>query len=405
MSKHIVIVGAGQAGFQTALSLRQGGWRGALSMIGDEPHPPYQRPPLSKTYLAGSSERASLFFRRRQFYAEQKIDLRTDQRVAALEPDQKRVQLTDGRRIAYDYLVLATGSAPRRLALGAKKLHALCRMRDSEALRAELKPGKTWAIVGGGYIGLEAAAIAVQAGVRVQILEAAPRLLARVTAPPLSEFYRAQHEAAGVRLACDAAVEGLDAAPKNAPHAYTVRLADGRQIAADAVLSAIGITPNTALAEAAGLEVDNGIVIDAAGRTSAADIYACGDCACQYHPLYERRVRLESVQNAIAQAKLAAASLLGQKPAPPPVPWFWSDQYQLKLQIAGLSQGYDEIVQRGKPQSGSFALFYFRAQRLIGCDAVNRPAEFMMSQRLIAARKRLDMRQFADEACAPKSWR
>ena len=405
VAKHILIVGAGQAGFQTALSLRQGGWRGALTLIGDEPHAPYQRPPLSKTYLAGELGQERLFFRPPPFYAEQTIDLITDAPVDAVQPDAKEVQLADGRRIAYDALVLATGSQPRQIETGAP-LHGLHRLADSDKLRTRLGKKHRWAIIGGGYIGLEAAATAVKAGVSVQVLEAAPRLLARVTAPPLSEFFFAQHRAAGVELRCDAAVEEVAAsASKTAStDTHTVRLADGSRLKADTVLLAIGIRPNTSLAEAAGLEVEDGIVIDAAGRTSAPHIYACGDCTRQHHPLYERRVRLESVQNAIAQAKLVAASLLGQTPRPPPVPWFWSDQYQLKLQIAGLSQGYTQCVPRGRADSGSFALFYFHGPRLIACDAVNRPAEFMMSQRLIAARAAPDPRQLADESSAPKSW-
>lgn len=379
---HIVIIGAGQAGAALAAKLRALGHDGPLTLIGDEAAPPYQRPPLSKKYLLGAMPVDRLYLRPPAFYAEAGIDLRLGETVTGIDRDRRRVLLGD-REIGYDMLALATGAAPRRLPAEAGGtlggVHVVRRLADVDAMAPEFRPGARALIVGGGYIGLEAAAVAATQGLQVTLTEAAPRILQRVAAPETSDWFRALHathgvqirEATGlVRLLGETRVSGAE-------------LADGSVIGADFVIAGIGVTPATALAEAAGLRTEAGIAVDAMGRTADPAIWAAGDCTSL--PYRGGRIRLESVQNAIDQAEAVAANMLGAETPYVPKPWFWSDQYDVKLQIAGLNSGYDRVVIRPGDRDGSVSHWYYRGAELLALDAMNDPRAYMTAKRLIEA--------------------
>jgi len=412
--QHIVIIGAGQAGAQTLISLRQGGFDGAISLIGDEPALPYQRPPLSKKFLAGDMEKAQLFFRPQAFYEKENIALYLGQRAEKIDPTAKTVTLADGTDLTYTQLMLSLGSRPRTLphtpsmaGSDVANLFAIRTIGDIEAIRPHFTAGKKLLIIGGGYIGLEAAAIAQQMGLDTIIVEAAERILARVASQQIADFYERIHTEQGVQIINNMQVAEF-AKQKNENKISEVVLSDGRTFAADLVVVGIGIVPNVELAKQAGIKIDNGIVVDEFARTSIADIYAGGDCTQHLNALLGRRLRLESVQNAIAQGKTAAAHILGQAKPYAEIPWFWSDQYDIKLQMAGLAENYDRIILRGDDKTRSFALFYFNKTQLIAADAVNRPAEFMAAKKLIhaAAEKntQIDPDMLGDEASTPKDW-
>ncbi|MDH4041974.1 MAG: FAD-dependent oxidoreductase [Gammaproteobacteria bacterium] len=396
-AEHAVIVGASHAAAQLGASLRQGGWEGKISIVGEEALPPYHRPPLSKAYLAGEKHSDEMLIRPAAFYARSGIDLVLGTRVTALDRANKVLTLHDGGTIPYTRLALATGARVRKLALPGHDLDGVFYLRDLDdvnRIRSYVGPGKSAVIVGGGYIGLETAASMRKLGMKVTVLEALPRVLQRVTAPEVSAFYSRVHSEEGVNIVTEAAVESLEG--KDSVKA--VKLADGTLLDADLVVIGVGVMPATELAEAAGLAVDNGIVVDEFARTSDPDIVAAGDCTNHHNPIYDRRLRLESVQNATDQAKTAANTLCGKLEAYHTLPWFWSDQYDLKLQIAGLSQGYDRVVLRGSSQSGrSFAAFYFRDGHLLAVDAINRPKEFMMARRALAAGQGADPARLADD--------
>jgi 3-phenylpropionate/trans-cinnamate dioxygenase ferredoxin reductase component len=401
-SARIVIVGAGQAGFSLAARLRALGHAGPLTLIGDEEYPPYQRPPLSKAYLKGELARERLFLRPPGFYDEVGITLLAGTAVAAIDRTARAVRLADGRREAYDLLALATGAVPRRLPAeqgGALAgVHLMRTLADADTLAPQLAPDRRMLIVGGGYIGLEAAAVAAGAGLEVTLVEAAPRILARVAAHETAAYYRALHAAHGVRI-----IEhtGLAALEGEAGRLAGARLADDRRIPIDLALVGIGILPATALAEAAGLAVENGIRVDAQGRTSDPAIFAAGDCA--NFPWRGSRVRLESVPNAIDHGEAAAAAMLGD-PAPyEPRPWFWSDQYDVKLQIAGLGAGCDRIVVRPGARDGSESVWYFADATLLAVDAMNDPRAYMTGKRWIEAGHSPDPARLADPAIDLKS--
>ena len=375
----VVIVGAGQAGAALAAKLRALGHQGEIVMLGDEPAPPYQRPPLSKAYLLGEMEEDRLWLRAPEFWAENNVELRLGQAVTDLDPVAKTVTV-GGETLEYDHLALTMGSTPRRLpaAIGGS-LHGVYTVRplaDVDAMRAEFRPGRKVIIVGGGYIGLEAAAVAAKLGLDVTVLEMAPRILQRVAAPETSDYVRALHRTHGVkvlestglnRLVGDDRVEGA-------------LLTDGRELPADFVIVGVGITPNTHLADEAGLVLDNGIATDELGRTSDPAIWSAGDCAS--FPWKGGRIRLESVGNAIDQAEVVAANILGAGAPYAAKPWFWSDQYDLKLQIAGLNMGYDRIVTRqGEGDVASF--WYYRGNELLAVDAMNDSRAYMVGKRLI----------------------
>jgi len=381
----IVVAGAGQAAAQALLSLRQGGYTGALTLIGDEAALPYQRPPLSKAYMKGEFEEERLYFKPAAWYEDQKIELLLGTHVIGIDRAQREVQLGHGGHIAYDYLILATGSRPRPLPVpgaGLEGVHDLRTLADVERIGPKMVAGRRIVIIGAGYIGLEAAAVARQMGLDVTVLEMAPRVLARVTSPVLSEFYEAEHRRQGVKILTSvqtARLEGSDG------HVTAVILADGTSLPAEIVLSGIGILPNEELAKEAGIACSNGILVDRDARTSDPQIFATGDCASRPLVHFGRSGRLESVHNAIEQGKLAAAAILGLPRPAEDCPWFWSDQYDLKLQIAGLSQGYDTHVIRGDPATRKFAVFYLKNGTLIAADAVNSPPEFLTSKKLIMA--------------------
>lgn len=402
MSRTCIIIGASHAAAQLAPSLRQEGWDGKIIVIGDEPYLPYHRPPLSKAVLSGEKNAADLHIRAQALYDKNDIEFKLGSRVESINRAHKSITLTNGEILNYDKLALCTGSRVRTVSLPGVELagiHYLRDLKDVEAIQGDIGEGKNAVIVGGGYIGLETAASLKKMGMNVTVLEMAPRVLARVTAPELSEFYTRVHSDEGVTIRTGIAVAGFEGNTK----VERVTCADGSSFDADLVVIGVGIIPNVELAEAAGLTVENGIVVDEYARTNDPDIVASGDCANHHNTLYDIRLRLESVPNATDQSKSAAASICGKDKSYQSLPWFWSDQYDLKLQIAGLSQGYDQVVIRGdKDHSRSFVAFYLKEGKLISADCVNRPQEFMLSKRLIAAGTEIDAERLADESIPPK---
>lgn len=403
----IVVIGAGQAGLQTIMSLRQTGYEGDITLVGDEAFLPYQRPPLSKAYLSGSMERDRLFLKPDEFFTDNNVTLKLDTSVESLDAAAKSVALSNGETLSFDYAVIATGSRPRLLNVPGRELANIFDLRgmaDIDAMQPHFVEGKKLVVVGGGYIGLEAAAVAAGMGLSVHVLEAAPRLLARVAEPEISDFYTRIHQAHGVTLVTESQMTGFvgDEAVSG------VEMADGSIIDADIVITGIGILPNVEIAEAAGLAVENGIVVNEVGQTSDAHIFAAGDCTSHPNDLLGRTMRLESVPNAIEQGKAVASAICG---APKPyhqVPWFWSDQYDVKLQIAGVPTQIDSKVLRGDDTSNSFAWFYFTGDKLTGVTAINRPAEFMAGRMLIEKSLKgelaADPAKLADEDMKPKEW-
>jgi len=389
MSDHVVIIGAGHAGGSAAALLRQYGWKGPITLIGAEPVPPYQRPPLSKAWLKRQADAAGLALRPATFYPTNAIALRLATPAIAIDPRNRAVTLGSGERLGYDHLVLATGARPRMLPIPGHDLAgvlALRSMADADLLQAALTQGSRLVVIGGGYIGLEVAASARALGVAVTVIEREQRLLARVASLPLSEFFARAHAANDVRILCGASIVAIEGA---AGGVAGVRLADGTSLPCDIVLVGVGAAPDDALARAAGLACDDGIIVDLAARTSDPRIHAIGDCTRRPLPLYARTGRLESVPNALEQAKQAAADLCGRPPPAPEVPWFWSDQYAIRLQIAGLPFDADDIVLRGDPADGKFAAFHLAADGAIqAVEAVNAPAEFMAGRLMIARRQR-----------------
>lgn len=393
--QRVLIVGAGQAGAEAAFALRQQGYAGSLTLIGDEPWLPYRRPPLSKSFLSGHASPDSLALKPAAAYAKAGIELLLGVGVAAIDRSAAELVLADHRRLSYDRLILATGGRARRLELpgiDAGNVFTLRGIDDALALRGRFSAGQSLVVIGGGYIGLEVAALARQSGLAVTVVEAAPRLLARVASPLLSEFYREVHAAAGVELRVDAQVTGLE---QSDGRVSAVRCGD-TGIAADLVLIGVGLQPNTALAARAGLAVGTGIRTDHAHRSSDPAIFAIGDCAEFEHDWLGQMLRLESVPNAMEQGRRVARALLGQPLEPMSPPWFWSDQYDLKLQSVGISAGFDRCVLRGEPAERSFLAFYFRDGRLIAADAVNRMAEFNRAKALVAARATIEPEVLAD---------
>ena len=381
----VVIVGGGQAGYQTAESLRQLGFPGAITVIAAEDFPPYQRPPLSKAYLLGEVDRHRLKFRTEEYYAEHGIDLRLGAEATAIDRAGKRLLLADGTSLAYSHLVLATGARVRLLPIPGAELagvHYLRSLADVEAIERRLGEVAAVAVIGAGFIGLEFAAVARKLGKPVTVLEAAPRVMARVVAPELSAFFDETHRAHGVDIHCDTAV--VEIAGRDGQAAEVV-CADGHRVAAGLVVVGIGVIPETGLADACGLTCDDGIVVDGHGSTDDPAIFAAGDCTAYHHPFAGRRIRLESVQNAADQGRTVAAAIAGQARVYDTVPWFWSDQYDVKLQMVGLSAGCEKVVVRGDRAGGKFSLFHYREGVLRAVDSVNRPADHILARKLLAA--------------------
>jgi len=401
---HIVIVGAGHAGGSAAAFLRQYGWRGPITLLGEEPLAPYQRPPLSKDWLKGHADAASLALKPASFYPEHGIELRLATRAAAIDRTGRRILLEGGETLAYDHAVLALGSRARRLDLSGLGLPGVLELRnaaDADRLKAALASGRRLVVIGGGYIGLEAAASARSLGVDVVLIEREARILARVACTAFSDFFQHYHRAQGVELLLGAEVTALEAGEGG--QVAGVRLGDGRLVKGDAVLIGVGGVANDELARAAGLACDNGVLVDHRARTEDAAIYAIGDCTRRPMPLYDRLWRLESVPNALEQAKQAAADLTGRPAPAPEVPWFWSDQYDLKLQIAGVPFGAAQVVLRGEPEDAQFAAFHLAEDgRMLAVEAVNAPAEFMAGRMMIGKRRQVDAARLGDPRVSMK---
>ncbi|EPX84886.1 NAD(P)H-nitrite reductase [Rubellimicrobium thermophilum DSM 16684] len=396
---HVVVVGAGQAGLALVARLRADGFDGPITLIGAEPHPPYQRPPLSKAYLLGEMPQERLYLRPESFYAEQGIDLRLGSPAAAIDTGRQVVVLETGAEIPYDELVLATGAVPRRLpaAIGGdlEGVFTMRDIRDADALAPQMRPGRRALVVGGGYIGLEGAAVAASRGLQVTLIEMAPRILNRVASAETADWFRALHRAHGVDIREGT---GLDRLLGKDGRVTAARLSTGEEIPVDLVLVGIGIQPDTRLAESAGIAVENGIRTDEYGRTSVPHVWAAGDCASFPHE--GGRLRLESVGHAIDQAETVARNIMGAEQPYRPMPWFWSDQYDCKLQIAGLGQGHDRIVTRrlGEGPDAPLSHWYFRDGRLIAVDAMNDSRAYMIGKRLIEAGRSPDPALLADPA-------
>ena len=396
MSESVLVVGGGQAAAQLIVSLRLGGFDGRITLVSEEDAPPYQRPPLSKQYLAGKLEAERLLLRQAAYYESKGVQLLLGQRVLFIDRQARRAELDNGAELRYDRLVLATGSTLRRLTIPGSDLpgiHYLRSLADADRLRSELGPNRSIVIVGGGYIGLEVAATAQQAGAKVTVLEAEDRLMSRAVSASVADCLAALHRESGVRVVLGAQVSGF----AGEGHVNGVETTNGSH-AADAVVVGIGVLPSAELARASGLGVDNGICTDEYCRTSDEAILAAGDCARAVNTLLGTAVRLESVQNAVDHGQVAASVILGTPKPYASIPWFWSDQYRLKLQIAGLAAPADETVLRGDPQSGSFAAFRLREGRLTAVEALSSPRDFMMGKKLIASGVRPDPDLLKDDS-------
>ena len=394
----VVIVGGGQAGAQSAVSLRQEGFTGRIVLIGDEPVLPYQRPPLSKTYLAGELAKERLFIKPAAFYDKVNIEHMLGQAVNAIDSSRQQISLKGGQNLSYDHLILATGGRVRPLSCpGASHsgVHYLRTLADVEAMQGKFTAGARLVVIGGGYVGLETAAVAVKHGLKVT-------LLGRVTSPEVGKFFEDVHREAGVTLCCNTEVKAIEDDVDNG-RALAVVTDSGYRVLADMVVVGIGLLPNVELAAAAGIACDDGIVVDEYGRTSIDNIYAAGDCANHPNPIYQRRMRLESVQNAVDQSKAVAATICGKDKPYAQVPWFWSDQYDLKLQTAGINSGYDQAVVRGDIASRSFAVFYLRKGRLLAVDAINRPAEFVVARNILSKGLSVSAERLQDESIPAKA--
>lgn len=401
MTDNIVIAGAGHAAGQIIASLRQQKFAGKIVLVGDEPWLPYQRPPLSKKFLAGDMSVERLFVKPPGFYDDPQIELRLETTITAIDRDARQLRLDDGESIAFDNLILALGSRPRKLNIPGAELqgvHYLRSIADVEAIRSSFESGRRLVVIGAGYIGLEVAAVARQRDLDVTVIEMEERVMSRVVSAEISDFYQIEHTNRGVVLRLGTAVAEL----RGKRRVKAVVTDSGEEIPAALVVAGIGIVPNARLAAEAGLNVDDGVVVDEHCRTSDPNIYAVGDCTRHPNSIYGRKLRLESVHNALEQAKTAVSNICGKEMRYSQVPWFWSDQYDLKLQIAGLSEGYDDVIIRGNPAEKSFACLYLKDRRLIAVDAVNAPKEFVQSKPLIENHALMDIERLADAEIALK---
>jgi len=396
----IVVVGAGQAGATLIENLRKKGYDGPLTLVGAEPHLPYQRPPLSKKYLLGEMEVERLYLRPPSFYAEQDVTLRLNTKAIGIDRSTQKLHLQGGESLAYDQLALTTGSCARRLPNsvggGLNGVYTVRGLADVDAMAPEFAPDRHVLIVGGGYIGLEAAAVAASRGLRVTLIEMADRILKRVAARQTADYFRDLHTAHGVVIRENTGLECLTGTDR----VTGAKLTDGTRLDIDFAIVGVGITPDTWLAEAAGLTLDNGIAVDAQGRSSDPHVFAAGDC-CSF-PIGDTRLRLESVPNAIDQAAVVANAMLGEDVHYTAKPWFWSDQYDTKLQIAGLNSGFDKTVTRAGEREGAQSVWYFKGPRLLAVDAMNDPRAYMIGKRWIEAGRSPDPAQIADASATLK---
>ena len=392
----VVIIGAGHAAGQACASLRQEGWQGRIVLIGDENYLPYQRPPLSKKFLQGELDESRLFVRPEAFYAQQKIECFLNNRAVRIDHEKRQVETKDGELIDFDRLIIATGATPRKITVPGSDADGVCEVRtirDSLNLRSRLSEHSKVVVIGAGYIGLEIAATARALGAAVTAIESAERVLSRVTSPDISEFFQGLHREKGVDIRLGESVAAFETHEGNLTGCRTT---SGETIPATIAVIGVGVTPNVSLAESLGLRVDNGIVVDEYARTVDPHIYAIGDCSNHPNAISGRRIRLESVPNAIEQAKTAAAAICGKDKPYEQTPWFWSDQYDVKLQTAGLCQGYDELSLRGDKKLRKFSASYLKDGVLIAIDAVNSPADFLPAKKLIAEKAKINRQKFSD---------
>lgn len=400
MKSGVVIIGAGQASAVAAATLRKEKYTGTIRILGDESQPAYDRPPLSKYYLAGEMELPKLLIRPAEFYADNDIDLHTNTRVASIDAEAKQVVTATDEVFDYDKLVIATGSRARRLNLPGSDLEGIFYLRtldDVDLIRQAMGSGKKLCVIGGGYVGLEVAAVASVAGLDVTVIETQDRILQRVTTPEMSDYYHNLHVERGVTIMLNKAVTGFDGTGS-----VSKVLCGDNTVDADLVIIGVGIVPNIEIAENAGIDCDNGILVDDHGQTSNPDIYAAGDCTNHPNRLLGRRLRLESVPNAIEQARVACINLLGGDLEYASIPWFWSDQYELKLQMVGFSSDGEESVVRGDKSTNSFAVFHLKDGCVVAVDAVNSSKAFMLGKRLYG--KSVDAALLADESIELKSF-
>ena len=384
----MVIIGCGQAGGQAAASLRQEKYEGPITMIGQEPYIPYQRPPLSKQYLSGEQEKEKLSLRQESFYSEKEISLKLETSVLSLDPHKKELQLENDETVTYDKLLVATGGRPRKLEVDGhtlKGIHYLRNIDDVDAIKTQMSTSQNLVIVGGGYIGLEVASVAIKKGLTVSVLEMESRILERVTTEEMSAFYQQLHTDEGVNILTSTQAKAF----KGSETVESVVCGD-HEIPADLVIVGIGILPNTEMAEAAGLKTNNGLVVDEHCRTSNEHIFAAGDCTNHPNPILNRRLRLESVPNAMEQGRVAASNMLGGSKSYASMPWFWSDQYEHKLQMVGFSKDSDQSIIRGDMASKSFTVFYLKDDSIVAADSVNNPKEFMASKQLVGKKASIE---------------
>lgn len=407
-NERCVIVGASHAGVSMALQLRREGWEGAISLIGAESELPYHRPPLSKELLAGAKDMDGIRLRPQKMYDDNEIDLHLGTTVLEIDKEQQTLQLSSGERMEYSALALCTGAAVRKLPIG-QELERVVYIRtaaDVAQLKSQLPSSRKAVIIGGGYIGLEAAAVLRKLGLEVVVLEMAERVLARVTGKVMSDYMTSLHMMHDVEIRTGVKVNSLEEQNGDSEQGLKISCDDGNELEADLVVVGVGVNPNTNLAEAIGIDIDNGIVVDSQGRTSVENIYAAGDCCSHPSKLYGRNIRLESVQNANDQSRVVAANICGKANEYTAVPWFWSDQYDVKLQMVGISTDHDKVVVRGDATSheNGFALFYFKDGKLIASDCVNRPKEFMASKQLVLAAAEIGPETLQDESIEPSNW-
>jgi len=402
MSDSCIIIGASHAGVSLALQLRREGWTAPITLIGEEAELPYHRPPLSKEHLAGKKDLDAMRLRPAKIYEDNDIELLLSTRVTSIDRLAQQVFLEDGQKRGYAKLALCTGASPRQYApaAGLANVFTIRNAADIAELSKQVEPGRRAAVIGGGYIGLEAAAVLSQAGIGVILFEMAERILQRVTSETMSTYMQRLHESNDVDIRTTSVVDAIE----DEDAKKMISSSDGSETVVDFIIVGIGVDPNTALAEAAGLETEGGIHVDEYCRTSDEHIFAAGDCTWHPNLIYQSRIRLESVQNANDQARTAAANICGRELAYDAVPWFWSDQYSVKLQMVGLSSGYDQMVMRGTADGGeaaSFALFYLKDGVVIAADCVARPKEFMISKQLVKAKARVPIEILRDEAIEP----
>lgn len=401
-NQRCIIVGASHAAGELCISLRKEGWTGSITLVGDEAYLPYNHPPLSKTYLAGEKSIDDLLIRHEEAYVKADIELKLGCRVEKIDRELKELTLDNDAKLSYDKLILTTGARPRKVDMpgaDSENVFYLRSIQDADHIRPFIKSGNRAVIIGGGYIGLETAAMLVSTGMHVTLLERDPRILNRVAAPEISQFFTRIHEEEGIELITDVEISEL----KGDELVNDVLCSDGRKFPADLVIIGIGVITNSELAEEAGLEINNGIVVNAFTETNDPDILAAGDCTYHFNKHYDRWLRLESIQNALEQAKVAAKTLCGNRQEYDQIPWFWSDQYDLKLQIAGLSGDYDNLIVRGDLSQGrKISVFYFKQDTFLAVDAVNSPQEFMFGKKALMQSLRLDREKLADSSIPMK---